>query len=83
MTAGPVCLRSPSLLPGVGACFVLVETSKRLPTQTTGDVWSRTIHESSMENMCRVDRVFPWRVYIDSIIATLGYEYRLFVAVIT
>jgi hypothetical protein len=54
-----------------------------LPTQTTGDVWSRTIHESSMENMCCVDRVFPWRVYIDSIVATLGYEYHLFVAVIT
>jgi hypothetical protein len=66
MTVGPVCLRSPRLLPGVGACFVLVGTSKRLPTWTTGDVWSGTICESSVESVSRVDRVFPDRVYIDS-----------------
>jgi hypothetical protein len=57
--AGPVCLRSPRLLSGVGAYFVLVGTSERLPTCTMGDVWSGTIRESSVESMCRVDRVFP------------------------
>jgi hypothetical protein len=57
MTAGPVCLRSPRLLPSVGACFVLVGTSERLPTWTTG---------------CTSIRIA----------VTLGYEYRLFVAVI-
>jgi hypothetical protein len=66
MTAGPVYLRSPRLLPGVGTCFILVGTSERLPTRTTGDVWSRTLRELSVESMWRVDRVFPCRVYIDS-----------------
>jgi hypothetical protein len=65
MTTVPVCLQSPRLLLCVGACFVLVGTSERLPTQTTGNVWFGTIHESSMENMWRVDRVFPCMVYID------------------
>jgi hypothetical protein len=65
MTAGPVCPRSPRLLPGVGACFVLMGTSERLPTWTMGDVWSRTIHESSVESVWCVDQVFPCRVYID------------------
>jgi hypothetical protein len=65
MMAGPVCLRSPRLLPGVGVCFILMGTSERLPTRTTGDIWSRTIHELSMESVWRVDRVFPCRVYID------------------
>jgi hypothetical protein len=66
MTVRSVCLRSPKLLPGVGACFVLVGTSERLPTWTTGDVWSGTIHESSVESVWHVDRVFPCRVYVDS-----------------
>jgi hypothetical protein len=66
MTAGPVCLRSPRLLPGVGDCFILVETSERLHMWTTGDVWSGTICESSVENVWRIDRVFPCRLYIDS-----------------
>jgi hypothetical protein len=66
MTAGPVCLQSPRLLPGVGVCFILVGTSERLPMRTTGDVWSRTIRESSIESMWYVDWVFPYRVYIDS-----------------
>jgi hypothetical protein len=64
--AGPVCLWSPRLLPVVGAYFILVGTSERLPMQTTGDVWSETIHTSGMESVWRVDRVFPYRVYIDS-----------------
>jgi hypothetical protein len=55
MAVGPVGLRSPRLLLGVGACFVLVGTSKRLPTRTTGDVWFRTIHESSVESVWHVD----------------------------
>jgi hypothetical protein len=62
---GPVCLWSPRLLSGVGACFILVGTSERLPTRTIGDVWSGTIRESSMESVCRVDRFFPCRVYND------------------
>jgi hypothetical protein len=62
---GSVCLRSPSCLPGVGACFILVGTSERLPTRTTGDVWSGIIRESSVESVRRVDRGFPRRVYID------------------
>jgi hypothetical protein len=66
VTAGPVCLRLPRLLLGVGTCFSLVGTSKRLPTRTTEDVWSRTIRESSVESVWLVDRVFPCRVYIDS-----------------
>jgi hypothetical protein len=66
MMAGPVCLWWSRFLLGVEACFVLVGTSERLPTWTTGDVWSGTIHESSVESMWRVDRVFPCRVYIDS-----------------
>jgi hypothetical protein len=66
MTAGPVCLQSPRFLPGVGAYFILVGTSERLVTWTTGDVWSRTIHELSVESMWHVDRVLPYRVYIDS-----------------
>jgi hypothetical protein len=65
-TAGPVCLRSPRLLSGVGACFVLVGTSERLPTRITGDVWSWTIRESSVKSVWRVDRIFPYMVYIDS-----------------
>jgi hypothetical protein len=71
--------------PGVGVCFVHVGTSESFPMQTTGGVWFGTICKSSVESMWRVDRVFPYRVYIDSIriTATLGYEYRLFVAVIT
>jgi hypothetical protein len=51
MMVGPVCVWSPRLLPGVGVCFNLVGTSERLPTQTTGDVWSETIRESSMESV--------------------------------
>jgi hypothetical protein len=66
MMIGPVCLRSSRLLPDVGACFIPVETSKRLPTWITGDVWSGTIRESSVKSMWCVDRVFPYRVYIDS-----------------
>jgi hypothetical protein len=66
MTAGSVCLQSACLLPGVGVCFVLVGTSDRLPTWTTGDIWFKTIHELSVESVWRVDRVFPCRAYIDS-----------------
>jgi hypothetical protein len=51
MMVGLVCLRSPRLLLGVGACFILVGTSESLPTRTMGDVWSRTIHESSVESV--------------------------------
>jgi hypothetical protein len=83
MTAGPVCLRSPRLLPGVGVCFVLVGTSGRLPMETTRDVWSETIHKSSVESVWHFDRVFPCRVYLNRIATTLGYEYHLFVTVIT
>jgi hypothetical protein len=64
--AGPVCLWSPRLLPGVGACFVLKGTSERLPTWTMGDVWSGTMHKSSVESVWSVDRVFPCSVYINS-----------------
>jgi hypothetical protein len=66
VTAGPVCLWSPRLLLGVGACFLLVGTSERFPTWTTEDVWSRTICELSVESVRHVDHVFPYRVYIDS-----------------
>jgi hypothetical protein len=66
MTARPVCLRWSRVLPGVGACFVLVGTSERLPMWTTGDVRSGTIHQSSEESVWCVDWVFPYRVYIDS-----------------
>jgi hypothetical protein len=52
--------------PGCRGCFILVRTSERLPTWTTGDVWSRTIRESSVESVWCVDRVFSCRVYIDS-----------------
>jgi hypothetical protein len=64
--AGSVYLQSPRFLLGVGACFVLEGTSKRLPTWTMGDVWSRTIRESSVESVWHVDRVCPYMVYIDS-----------------
>jgi hypothetical protein len=40
-------------------------TSERLFTWIMRDVWSGAIHESSMESMWRVDRIFPYRVYID------------------
>jgi hypothetical protein len=66
MTVGPFHLRSPRFLPGVEACFILVGTSERLPTRTTGDVWSGTIRKSSVESVWCVDQVFPYRVYIDS-----------------
>jgi hypothetical protein len=66
MTVEPVYLRSPRFLPGLGACFILVGISERLPTRTKGDVWFRTIRKSSVESMWRVDQVFPYRVYIDS-----------------
>jgi hypothetical protein len=66
MTAESVCLWLPRLLSGVGVCFGLVGTSERLPMWTTGDVWSGTIRESSVESVWRVDQVFPGRVYIDS-----------------
>jgi hypothetical protein len=51
MTAGSFCLRSPRFLLGVGAYFILVGTSERLPTQTMGDVWFGTIRESSVESV--------------------------------
>jgi hypothetical protein len=51
MTAGPVHLQSLRLLPGVGVCFVLVGTSEKLPTWTTGEVWSGTLRKSSMESV--------------------------------
>jgi hypothetical protein len=51
--------------PGLGACFVLIGTSKRLPTRTTRDVWSGTIRESSVERVWHIDQVFPCRVYIN------------------
>jgi hypothetical protein len=63
---GPVCLQSSRFSSGVGACFILVGTSERLPTRAMGDVWSGTIGESSVESVWRVDRVFICRVYIDS-----------------
>jgi hypothetical protein len=63
--ARSVYLRSPRLLLGVGAFFVLVGTSERLPTQTTRGVWSGSICKSSMESVWHVDRVFAYRVYID------------------
>jgi hypothetical protein len=66
LTARPVCLWSSRLLLGVGACFVLVEASESLPTRTMGDVWFGTICESSVESVCRVNLIFPCRVYIDS-----------------
>jgi hypothetical protein len=66
MIAGPVYLWWPRLLPGVGTCFILVGTSERLSTRTTGDVWSGTVRELSVESVCRGDWVFPCRVYIDS-----------------
>jgi hypothetical protein len=59
MTVRLVCLRSPRLPSGVGAGFVFVGTSERLPTWTMGDVRSGTICESSMKSVWRVDRVFP------------------------
>jgi hypothetical protein len=62
----PVCLWPPRLLPGVGACFILVGTSERLPMRITGDVWSGTICESSVKSVWCVDRVFPCRMSIDS-----------------
>jgi hypothetical protein len=55
MTIGSVCLQSPRLLLGVGACFILVGTSGRLPTWTMGDVWFRIIRESSVGSVWRVD----------------------------
>jgi hypothetical protein len=66
MTIGPVYLRSPGLPLGVGSYFVLVGTSERMPTRTTGHVRCGTIRESSVERRWCVDRVFPCRVYIDS-----------------
>jgi hypothetical protein len=63
--AGPACLWSPRFLPSLGAYFVLVGTSEKLPTWTTGDVWSRTICKSSVKSVWRVDQVFPCRVCID------------------
>jgi hypothetical protein len=66
VTAGPVHIWSPRLLPGVEACFVLMGTSERLPTRTTGVVWSGTIRKSSMKSVWRVDWIFPYRMYIDS-----------------
>jgi hypothetical protein len=81
--AGSVCLRSPRLLSGVGACFVLVGTSERLPTRIMGDVWSGTICESSMESVCVLIGFSPVGCTSIRIAVTLGYEYRLFVTVIT
>jgi hypothetical protein len=52
--------------PGVGAYFVLVGTSERLPTWIMRDVSSGTIHKSSVESVWRVDQVFPYKVYINS-----------------
>jgi hypothetical protein len=66
VTARPVYLQLIRLLPGVGSYFGLVGTIERLPTQTTEDVWSGTICESSVESVWHVDRVFPCMMYIDS-----------------
>jgi hypothetical protein len=65
-TTGLVCLSLPRLLPGVGTYFDLMGTGERLPTWTEGNVWFGTIFESSVESVWHVDRVFPYRVYIDS-----------------
>jgi hypothetical protein len=59
----------------VGVCFVLVGTSKRLPTRTTGDVLSGTLCESIGFSPAGCTSI--------RITATIGYEYLLFVAVIT
>jgi hypothetical protein len=61
---GSVCLWSLRLLPGVGAYFVHVGTSERLPTRIMGDVWSGTIRVSNVESMWLVDQVFPCKLYI-------------------
>jgi hypothetical protein len=61
MTAGPACLRSLRLPPGVGGTRVVWSKTTRI----TRVVWSKTIRESSMESVWRVDQVFPCRVYID------------------
>jgi hypothetical protein len=45
---GPVCLWSSRFLLGVGAYFILIGTSERLPTRTMVDVWSGTIRKSSV-----------------------------------
>jgi hypothetical protein len=66
MIARPVSLRSPRLLSGVAACFILVGTSERLPMQTTENVWSRIIRELSVESVWCGYQIFPCRVYIDS-----------------
>jgi hypothetical protein len=58
MTPGPVCPWLSRLLSGVGACFILMGTGERLPA------W--TIHKSSVESVWYVDRIFLYRVYIDS-----------------
>jgi hypothetical protein len=51
--------------PRCRVCFILVRTSERLAMRTMGDVWLGTIYESSVESVWCVDRVFPYRVYID------------------
>jgi hypothetical protein len=50
MTAGLVCLRSLRISPGVRAFFALMGTSERLPTRTTGDVWSATVTPTFYKN---------------------------------
>jgi hypothetical protein len=79
----PIYLQLPRLLPDVGVYFGLVGTSERLPTWTTEDVWSETIRESSMESVWCVDWISPVRCILIRITVTLGYEYRLFAAIIT
>jgi hypothetical protein len=65
VTTGSVCFWSLRLLLGIEACFVLMGTCERLPTWTTGDVWSRIIRESSVKSVWRVDLIFPCRMYIN------------------
>jgi hypothetical protein len=72
-----VCLQSPRLLSGVVVCFILVRISERLPTWTTRDLLSGTIRESSV-----LIEFSPVGCTSIRITVTLGYEYRLFVAVI-
>jgi hypothetical protein len=83
MMAGSVCLLSSRLLPGVGACFILMGTSEGLSTWTTRDIWSRTIRNQALKACGMLIGFSPARCISIRIIVTLGYEYHFFVAVIT
>jgi hypothetical protein len=78
----PVCLWLPRFLPGVGACFDFVGLAKGC-LRRPREMYGLGSYVNQVWKACGVlIRFLPTECTSIRIAATLGYEYRLFVAVI-